>query len=84
MLLFICLSGRVDGVDYDLSPAESKVTFGPSEMSKTLTITLYQDGIFEQTESFYLKVEPAAGETGVKVQEQPTAIFIEDTDSTWQ
>ena len=44
---------------------------------------MYEDGIFERPEMFYLKLEPEAGEAAVLVPPQPTGVQLEDSDREW-
>lgn len=57
------------------------ITFLPSDSTLQFTVEIFQDGIYENEEEFYLMLEAESGETAVEVTGEPSRIVIRDSDS---
>lgn len=71
------------GTDYTLTPAPSKLTFAPNELTKTITVGIIQDTEIEGVESINLKLS-AASSNSLITNPRTAQVLIADDDGPTQ
>jgi Ca2+-binding RTX toxin-like protein len=71
-------AGAVAGTDY--TATSGKLTFGPGEVAKTITIPITNDSTDESDKSFDLKLSPDAGSSNLLALVRTTTVTIADDD----